>query len=178
MSYRLAGVSPSGLADSYSPKQRTALVLSGTGTAGAYHAGVLRALQEAGVKLDVVATGYLFVGFTDTISTTVEAPIFMNGAALDSDATNACGIVWDADATLDVLYVGGVKADVDTAVTELDQDATAELLAARTAINGLVTEVHANPFAETLSRLSAYKGSPAYTHLETLLHEKAQNFGR
>jgi hypothetical protein len=30
-------------------------VLSGTGTAGAYHAGVLRALQEAGVKLDVVA---------------------------------------------------------------------------------------------------------------------------
>jgi hypothetical protein len=71
-----------------------------------------------------------------------------------------------------------VKADVDTAVTELDQDATAELLAAQTAINGLVTEVHANPFAETLSRLSAYKGSPAYTHLETLLHEKAQNFGR
>jgi hypothetical protein len=30
-------------------------VLSGTGTAGAYHAGVLRALAEAGVKLDIVA---------------------------------------------------------------------------------------------------------------------------
>src|SRR5262245_47332640 len=42
-------------ADSYSPKRRTALVLSGTGTAGAYHAGVLRALHEAGVKLAVVA---------------------------------------------------------------------------------------------------------------------------
>ena len=41
--------------DSYSPNLRTALVLSGTGTAGAYHAGVLRALHEAGVKLDVVA---------------------------------------------------------------------------------------------------------------------------
>jgi hypothetical protein len=41
--------------DSYSPQRRTALVLSGTGTAGAYHAGVLRALHEAGVKLDVVA---------------------------------------------------------------------------------------------------------------------------
>lgn len=39
----------------YSPRLRTALVLSGTGTAGAYHAGVLRALQEAGVKLDIVA---------------------------------------------------------------------------------------------------------------------------
>jgi hypothetical protein len=29
--------------------------LTGTGTAGAYHAGVLRALHEAGVKIDVVA---------------------------------------------------------------------------------------------------------------------------
>jgi hypothetical protein len=38
----------------YSPQLRTALVLTGTGTAGAYHAGVLRALHEAGVKLDVV----------------------------------------------------------------------------------------------------------------------------
>src|SRR5690349_8767832 len=40
---------------SYSPRSRTALVLCGAGTAGAYHAGVLRALSEAGVKLDVVA---------------------------------------------------------------------------------------------------------------------------
>ena len=39
----------------YSPSLRTALVLTGSGTAGAYHAGVLRALQEAGVKIDVVA---------------------------------------------------------------------------------------------------------------------------
>src|SRR5436190_5127607 len=39
----------------YSPQLRTALVLSGVGTAGAYHAGVLRALHEAGVKIDVVA---------------------------------------------------------------------------------------------------------------------------
>jgi hypothetical protein len=31
------------------------LVLCGTGAHGAYHAGVLRALQEAGVKIDVVA---------------------------------------------------------------------------------------------------------------------------
>lgn len=38
----------------YSPQRRTALVLTGTGTAGAYHAGVLRALHEAGVKIDIV----------------------------------------------------------------------------------------------------------------------------
>ncbi len=39
----------------YSPHRRTALVLTGTGTAGAYHAGVVRALHEAGVKVDLVA---------------------------------------------------------------------------------------------------------------------------
>lgn len=47
------GLEPS--ADPYSPKRRTALVLTGIGTSGAYHAGALRALHEAGVKLDVVA---------------------------------------------------------------------------------------------------------------------------
>jgi hypothetical protein len=46
---------PSATRDAYSPQVRTALVLTGSGTAGAYHAGVLRALQEAGVKIDVVA---------------------------------------------------------------------------------------------------------------------------
>lgn len=39
----------------YSTRLRTAIVLTGSGTAGAYHAGVLRALHEAGVKIDVVA---------------------------------------------------------------------------------------------------------------------------
>ena len=37
------------------PERRTALVLAGPGAHGAYHAGVLRALQEAGVKIDVCA---------------------------------------------------------------------------------------------------------------------------
>jgi hypothetical protein len=38
----------------YSPRRRTALVLTGSGATGAYHAGVLKALDESGVKLDVV----------------------------------------------------------------------------------------------------------------------------
>jgi hypothetical protein len=42
------------LRDSYSPERRTALLFTGTGADGAYHAGALRALQEAGVKIDVV----------------------------------------------------------------------------------------------------------------------------
>jgi predicted acylesterase/phospholipase RssA len=40
--------------DHYSPERRTALVLSGTGADGAYHAGVLRALQETGIKIDLI----------------------------------------------------------------------------------------------------------------------------
>lgn len=38
----------------YSPKRRTALVLTGSGASGAYHAGVLKALDESGVKVDLV----------------------------------------------------------------------------------------------------------------------------
>jgi hypothetical protein len=39
----------------YSTRLRTAVILTGTGTAGAYQAGVLRALHEAGVRTDLVA---------------------------------------------------------------------------------------------------------------------------
>lgn len=49
---------PSGrrpVTQTYSPERRTALVFSGTGAHGAYHAGVLRALQDAGVRIDLVA---------------------------------------------------------------------------------------------------------------------------
>src|SRR3990170_7862882 len=42
------------MTDQYSPERRTALVLTGTGADGAYHAGVLRALKEAGIKIDIV----------------------------------------------------------------------------------------------------------------------------
>jgi len=38
----------------YSPKRRTALVFTGSGTSGAYHAGALKALEESGVKIDLV----------------------------------------------------------------------------------------------------------------------------
>jgi hypothetical protein len=38
----------------YSPKRRTALILAGSGTSGAYHAGVVKALDESGVKVDLI----------------------------------------------------------------------------------------------------------------------------
>ena len=40
--------------DTYSPERRTALLFTGTGADGVYHAGALRAIQEAGVKVDIV----------------------------------------------------------------------------------------------------------------------------
>lgn len=71
-------------------------------------------LIEVRAKLDVLTSPYLFIGFTDTISTTVESPIFMNAAVIDSDATDACGVMFDTAATVDKWTVGGVKNDVDT----------------------------------------------------------------
>jgi hypothetical protein len=40
---------------SYSSRLRTGVLLCGSGTAGAYHAGALRAILEAGIKIDVIA---------------------------------------------------------------------------------------------------------------------------
>lgn len=48
-------MTPDGPERSYSTRLRTAVVLTGSGTAAAYHAGVLRALHEAGLKIDLVA---------------------------------------------------------------------------------------------------------------------------
>lgn len=47
-------ITPQGPDRSYSTRLRTAVLFTGSGTAGAYHAGVLRALHEAGIKIDLV----------------------------------------------------------------------------------------------------------------------------
>ncbi|MFO7301159.1 MAG: hypothetical protein DIU54_001950 [Acidobacteriota bacterium] len=39
----------------HSPRRRIGVVLTGSGTAGAYHAGVLRAIAESGIQVDVIA---------------------------------------------------------------------------------------------------------------------------
>jgi hypothetical protein len=70
---------------------------------------------EARLKIDAITAAYIFVGFTDTISTTVELPIFLVAGDIDSTATNACGVCFDTDGTTDQWFQGGVKADVDTA---------------------------------------------------------------
>ncbi len=72
---------------------------------------------ETRLKVDAITAVCIFVGFTDTVGSTVEQPIYMVAADIDSTATDACGILFDTDATTDVWTVGGVKNDVDTAPT-------------------------------------------------------------
>lgn len=69
---------------------------------------------ETRLKIDAITAVALFVGFTDTISTTVELPIFLATADIDSDATDACGIIFDTDGSTAQWAHGGVKANTDT----------------------------------------------------------------
>lgn len=69
---------------------------------------------EARLKIDDVSEAVMFVGFTDTISTTVELPIFLVAADIDSDATDACGVGYDIDGTTKQFFHGGVKNNTDT----------------------------------------------------------------
>lgn len=72
-------------------------------------------MMETRIQVDNIAAVMFFIGFTDTLGSTVEAPIFLNAADIDSDATNACGVIFDTDGTTAQWCHGGVKADVDTA---------------------------------------------------------------
>lgn len=72
-------------------------------------------MMEARIQVDNVAGVMFFLGFTDALASTVEAPIFLNAADLDSDADNACGVLFDTDGTTAQWCQGGVKATTDTA---------------------------------------------------------------
>lgn len=75
------------------------------------------ALEVRG-SIDDVSEAAFFAGFSDTISTTVELPIYLAaGDAIDSDADNAAGVVYDVDADTDEWAQGGVKATTDTSPT-------------------------------------------------------------
>ena len=69
---------------------------------------------EARIAIDDISEAALFVGFTDVISTTVELPIFLVTTAIDSDATDACGVGYDVDGTTKQFFHGGVKNATDT----------------------------------------------------------------
>ena len=83
----------------------------------AYQADQGGLANEVRVKIDDITEAYLFVGFTDVISTTVESPItFTDGTdTLIADAGDACGIVFTGDSTTQEWAQGGVKATAVTA---------------------------------------------------------------
>lgn len=71
-------------------------------------------VMEARIQIDAITAVAVFVGFTDVLNSTIEMPIYLNAADIDSTATDACGVLFDTDATTDQWCHGGVKADVDT----------------------------------------------------------------
>ena len=80
----------------------------------AYKANQGGLAMEARIKLSDISEAYLFVGFTDTIHSTREAPIFLVAGDIDSDATDACGVCYDVDGTTKQFFHGGVKNGTDT----------------------------------------------------------------
>jgi len=72
-------------------------------------------MMEARIQIDAITTVMIFVGFTDVLGSTVEAPIFLVAADIDSDASDACGVIFDTDGTTAQWCHGGVKANTDTA---------------------------------------------------------------
>jgi hypothetical protein len=87
-------------------------VINGIGLAWKANSGGL--VMEARVQLDAITAAYLFVGFTDVAVTTVECPVFMNAGVVDSDATDAFGMIFDTDATSDFWTLAGVANGTDT----------------------------------------------------------------
>jgi hypothetical protein len=71
-------------------------------------------MMETRLQVDNIAAVMFFVGFTDVLGSTVEAPIFLVAGDIDSDADNACGVGFDTDGTTAQFFHGGVKATVDT----------------------------------------------------------------
>ena len=72
-------------------------------------------VMETRLQVDDITSVMFFVGFTDVLGSTVEAPIFLVTTAIASDATDACGVGFDTDGTTAQFFHGGVKADTDTA---------------------------------------------------------------
>src|SRR5260221_302053 len=79
----------------YSPDRRTALVLTGTGADGAYHAGTLRALTEAGVRVDLIAGRG--IGAVGAIFAAIDGGARLWAAPMACDATAQffIGGLWD-----------------------------------------------------------------------------------
>ena len=65
-------------------------------------------------KLESAANVAFFIGFTDVLATTtLEAPFTLATTSYTSNASDACGILYDTAATTDTIRAVGVAADTD-----------------------------------------------------------------
>ena len=70
---------------------------------------------EFRLKLSAITTCYVFIGFTDTVAASLEAPIESAASAntLTSNASDAVGIMFDTRMSTDNWWLVGVKANTD-----------------------------------------------------------------
>lgn len=75
-------------------------------------------VAEVRIAIDAITNVCVFIGLTDQVSD-LEMPFTLSGVTLTSNATNACGILFDTDATNDNWHAVGVAADVDATMQNL-----------------------------------------------------------
>ncbi len=72
-------------------------------------------VMETRIQCDDISEAYIFIGFTDASqASTLEEPLFLTTTAIDSTATDACGVLYDVDGTTKQWLHGGVKNGTDT----------------------------------------------------------------
>lgn len=72
---------------------------------------------EAKVKIDVITSVAYYVGFTDQASA-LEMPFTLSSGSLTSNASDACGFLFDTAATAATIKLVGVAADTDATVQD------------------------------------------------------------
>jgi len=65
------------------------------------------------IKLSAITTCTAFVGFTDLAATLEQSILFATGTTFTTNASDACGFLFDTVSTADTWYLTGVAADTD-----------------------------------------------------------------
>lgn len=115
VAFAVSAADPLGIVVGTTGDAGTGIAADGLTLAGplAFTAGVERTFRTK-VKVSAITNVYLFIGFTDVLpSTTLEEPISLSGTTFTSNATDACGLLFDTAATTDTIRGVGVATDAD-----------------------------------------------------------------
>jgi len=74
---------------------------------------------QARVKLSAITTCTAFIGFTDLAATLEQSILYATGTTYTTNASDACGFLFDTASTADKWCLTGVAADVDATMEEL-----------------------------------------------------------